>query len=42
MEFTKKFMSEKAEKLKGKAPMLGMFALIGADYFTGQIIPSIF
>ena len=30
MEFAKKFMTEKAEKLNGKAAMLGMFALIGA------------
>ena len=29
MEFAKKFMTEKAEKLNGKAAMLGMFALIG-------------
>ena len=42
MEFAKKFMTEKAEKLNGKAAMLGMFALIGAYYFTGQIIPGIF
>ena len=42
MEFVKKFMNEKAEKLNGKAAMLGMFALIGAYYFTGQIVPGIF
>ena len=42
MEFAKKFMTEKAEKLNGKAAMLGMFALVGAYYFTGQIIPGIF
>ena len=42
MEFAKKFMTEKAEKLNGKAAMLGMFALIGAYYFTGQILPGIF
>jgi|TARA_B100001540_G_C15263581_1_gene398170 hypothetical protein len=42
MEFFKKFMTEKAEKLNGKAAMLGMFALIGAYYFTGQIVPGIF
>ena len=42
MEFAKKFMTEKAEKLNGKAAMLGMFALIGAYYFTGQIVPGIF
>ena len=42
MELVKKFMTEKAEKLKGKAAMLGMFALIGVYYFTGQIVPGIF
>ena len=42
MEFAKKFMTEKAEKLNGKAAMLGMFALLGAYYFTGQIRPGIF
>ena len=42
MEFVKKFMTEKAEKFNGKAAMLGMFALIGAYYFTGQIVPGIF
>ena len=42
MEFAKKFMTEKAEKLNGKAAMLGMFALVGAYYFTGQILPGIF
>jgi len=29
MEFAKKIMTEKAEKLNGKAAMLGMFALLG-------------
>ncbi len=42
MEFAKKFMTEKAENLNGKAAMLGMFALIGAYYLTGQIVPCIF
>ena len=42
MEFAEKFMTEKAEKLNGKAAMLGMFALVGAYYFTGQIVPGIF
>ena len=28
MEFAKKIMTEKAEKLNGKAAMLGMFALL--------------
>jgi len=37
-----KIMTEKAEKLNGKAAMLGMFALIGAYYFTGQILSGIF
>jgi len=35
-------MTEKAEKLNGKAAMLGMFSLVGAYYFTGQILPGIF
>ena len=39
MEFAKKIMTEKAEKLNGKAAMLGMLALVGAYYFTGQILP---
>ena len=30
MEFAIKFMNEKAEKLNGKAAMLGIFALIWA------------
>ena len=42
MEFAKKFMTEKAEKLNGKAAMLGIFPLIGAYYFTGQILLGIF
>ena len=42
MELFKKIMNEKAEKLNGKAAMLGMFALVGAYYFTGQILPGIF
>ena len=42
MEFAKKFMPEKAEKLNVKATMLVMFALIRAYYFTGQIVPGIF
>ena len=42
MEFVKKFMTEKAEKFNGKAAMLGMFALFGAYYFTGQIVPGFF
>ena len=42
MEFAKKFMTEKAEKFNGKAAMVGMFALVGAYYFTGQIVPGIF
>ena len=29
-------------KKEGKAAMLGMFSLIGAYYFTGQILPGIF
>ena len=42
MEFAQKFMTEKAEKLNSKAAMLGIFALVGAYYFTGQIVPGIF
>ena len=42
MELVKKIMTEKAEKLNGKVAMLGMFALVGAYYFTGQILPGIF
>jgi len=42
MEFAKKIKTEEAEKLIGKASMLGMFALVGAYYFTGQILPGIF
>ena len=35
MEFAKKFITEKAEKLNGKTAMLGIFALIGIYYFKG-------
>ena len=42
MEFAKKNYDRKAEKLSGKEAMLGMFALVGAYYFTGQILPGIF
>ena len=42
MEFAEKLMSEKDEKLKGKSVMLGMLALVGAYYFTGQFVPGIF
>ena len=42
MELFKKIMNEKAEKLNGKAAMLGMVGLVGAYYFTGQILPGIF
>ena len=42
MEFAKKIMTEKSEKLNVKALILGMFALMGAFYFTGQILPGIF
>ncbi len=41
MEFAKKFMIEKADKLNGRGAMLGMFALMGTYYFTGQIVPGI-
>ena len=42
MEFAKKIMTEKAEKLNGKAAMIGLVALVGAYVSTGQIIPGIF
>ena len=42
MVFLKKIMTEKAEKFNGKAAMLGMLALVGAYYLTGEIIPGIF
>ena len=42
MEFARKIMTEKTDKLKVKDSMLGMFALVGAYYFTGQILPGIF
>ena len=42
MEFAKNSCLPKAEKLNVKAAMLGMFALIRAYYFTGQIVPGIF
>ena len=31
-----------AEPLNGRFAMLGIFALVGAYYFTGQILPGIF
>ncbi len=42
MKLAKKFLTVNAEKLNGKAAMLEMFALLGAYYFTGQIMPGIF
>ena len=41
---TKTIEKEKvvAETLNGRFAMLGMFALVGAYYFTGQILPGIF
>lgn len=42
MEFTKKIMTEKAERYNGLAAMLGLSALFGAYFFTGQIIPGFF
>ena len=41
MTFSKN-MTEKAEKLNGKAAMLGMLALVVAYYFAGQNLPGIF
>ena len=40
MEFAKKIMTEKAEKLNGKAAMLGMFALVGAVSYTHLTLPT--
>ena len=42
MELAKIFLTEKAEKIYGKATMLGLFSLLGAYYFTAQIVPGIF
>ena len=42
MGIAKKIMTKKAEKLNGQAAMLGIVALVGAYYFTGQIMPVIF
>ena len=39
MEFAKKIMTEKAEKLNGKAAMLGMFALVAVSY-THLTLPT--
>ncbi len=33
---------EKAEKINGRAAMLGVIAAIGAYALTGQLIPGIF
>jgi hypothetical protein len=33
--------NEKAEKLNGRAAMLGMMAALGAYALTGQIIPGV-
>ena len=41
MELAKKFLSEKTEKLNGKAAMLEMFDFLGEYYFIGQILPGI-
>jgi len=35
-------MNERAEKFYCKTAMIGMLAVIGAKYFTGQIVPGIF
>ena len=34
-------MNEKAEKLNGRAAMLGIVAAMGAYLVTGQVIPGI-
>ena len=41
MEFGKKFMPEKTEELNDITVMLGVFALIGGYYFTGEFVPGI-
>ena len=33
---------QNAEKVNGRWAMIGMIALVGAYYFTGQILPGIF
>ena len=38
MEFAKKIMTEKAEKLNGKAAMLGVVSFMGAYYFTDKLL----
>ena len=42
MELAKKSLTEKAEKLNVEGAMHGMFALGGAYYLNGQIVPCIF
>ena len=34
-------MNEKAEKLNGRAAMIGFVAALGAYFTTGQIIPGV-
>ena len=35
-------MNEKAERINGRAAMLGIIAAIGAYVSTGQLIPGVF
>ena len=35
-------MNERAEKLNGRAAMIGFVAAVGAYLTTGQVIPGIF
>ena len=34
--------AERAERLNGRAAMLGFIAAVGAYVFTGQIVPGVF
>jgi hypothetical protein len=34
-------MNERAEKLNGRAAMIGFIAAIGAYFTTGQVIPGV-
>ena len=35
-------MNEKAEKMNGRAAMIGFVAAVGAYLMTGQILPGVF
>ena len=36
-----KMFNEKAEKLNGRAAMIGFIAAVGAYFTTGQVIPGV-